>query len=104
MFHHYLFSLTVLAVLAFSSGAPNQPTSVKLRIEGSTKTIFEGTIITTRHNVTTALGGNYHCDVTNNGENPLPGPTCTSALDDASKNLFTFDRYDQIFYAAKYDG
>ena len=103
MLHHHLFSLTVvLAMLALlSSAAVNQPTSVNLRVEGSTKTIFEGTIVTSGHNVTTALGGNHHCDGTNNGENPLPGPTCTSALDDASKapsNLFTFDGYVQLFF------
>ena len=85
MLHHHLFSLTVVAVLAlFSLAAPNQPTSVNLRVEGETATIFEGTVITTGHNVTTASGGNHHCDGTNNGQNPLPGPTCTSALDDAS--------------------
>ena len=95
MLHHHLFSLTVVSVLALvSSAAPNQPTLVNLRVEGSAKTIFEGTIVTTGHNVTTVSGGNHHCDGTNNNENPLPGPTCTSALDDASKlpsNLFTFD-------------
>ena len=85
MLHHHLFSLTVVAVFAlFSSAAPNQPTSVNLRVEGKTTTIFEGTVITTGHNVTTALSGNHHCDGTNNDENPLPGPTCTSALDDSS--------------------
>jgi len=103
MLHHYSFSLTVVAVLAlFSWAAPNQPTSVSLRVEGLTKTIFEGTIITTGHNVTTVSGGNHHCDGTNNGENTLPGPTCTSALDNASKNLFTFDgtfstQFDDFF-------
>ena len=93
MLQHHLFSLTVVAVLAlFSSAVPNQPTSVNLRIEGSTTTIFEGTVTTTGHNVTTALGGNNHCDGTNGGQNPLPGPTCISALDDASKaSSFTFD-------------
>ena len=95
MLHHHLFSLTIVAVLALlSSAAPNQPTLVNLRIEGSANTIFEGTIVTTGHNVTTASGGNHHCDGTNNNGNPLPGPTCTSALDDASKipsNLFSFD-------------
>ena len=100
MLHHHLFSLTVVAVLAlFSLAAPNSPTSVKLRVEGETTTIFEGTVITTGHNVTTALGGNHHCDGTNNGQNPLPGPTCTSALDDASKIFhFPFDGYVQLFF------
>ena len=96
MLHHHLFSLTVvLAMLALlSSAAVNQPTSVNLRVEGSTKTIFEGTIVTSGHNVTTPLGGNHHCDGTNNGANPTPGPTCTSALDNAAKlHGFAFDGY-----------
>jgi len=92
MLQHF-FSLTVVAVLALlSSATPNLPTAVNLRIEGKTDTIFEGTIITRGHNVTTPSGGNHHCDGTNNGENPLPGPTCTSALDDASRiHHFPFD-------------
>ena len=103
MLHHHLFSLTVVAVLAlFSLAAPNQPTSVNLRVEGETATIFEGTVITTGHNVTTASGGNHHCDGTNNGENPLPGPICTSALDDASKlSHFAFDGYVPHFTLRK---
>ena len=65
-------------------------------------TIFEGIIITTGHNVTAASGGNHHCDGTNNGENPLPGPTCTSALDDASKlSHFAFDGYVPHFTLRK---
>ena len=36
--------------------------------------------------------------MTNNNANPLPGPTCSSALDDASiTNHFTFDGYDNYF-------
>jgi hypothetical protein len=70
---------TVLAV-----PAKNHPTPVNLRIEGAHHTIFEGTIVTMGHNVTTASGGNHHCDGTNNGENEFPGPTCTSALADAA--------------------
>ena len=98
MLHHFLFSLTILAVLAFSWAAPNEPTSLKLRIEGSTKIIFEGIIITTGHNVTTASGGNHHCNGTNNGQSLLPGPTCANALDDASKlSHFAFDEYVQLF-------
>ena len=107
MLHHRLFSLTVVAVLALLSSAVNLPTLVNLRVEGPGNTIFEGNILTTGHNVTTALGGNHHCDGTNNGANPLPGPTSTSALDDASKvpsNLLTFDGYVQSFHTAKDDG
>jgi hypothetical protein len=97
---HQLFSLTLVAALAlFSSvSALNLPTLVNLRIEGSTSTIFEGPIVTLGHNVTTTSGGNHHCDGTNNNQNPSPGPTCTSALDDAAKiDHFTFDGYVSYF-------
>ncbi|TDL28705.1 hypothetical protein BD410DRAFT_239413 [Rickenella mellea] len=85
-----LFSLisSVAAILPRS----NEGTIVNLRVEGLDKTTFEGPIFTRGHNVTTASGGDHHCDGTNNGENPKPGPTCTSALDDASRRHgFTFD-------------
>ncbi|KAK7018362.1 surface cell-adhesion protein [Favolaschia claudopus] len=65
--------------------AKNHPTRVNLRIEGANRTIFEGPIVTTGHNVTTVSGGAHHCDGTNNGENEFQGPTCTSALDDAAR-------------------
>ncbi|KAF8910413.1 hypothetical protein CPB84DRAFT_1842445 [Gymnopilus junonius] len=50
-------------------------------------------------NVTTPSGGNHHCDGTNNHANPRPGPTSTSALDDAAKrNGFSFDgTFDTTF-------
>ncbi|QRV74318.1 hypothetical protein RhiJN_02332 [Ceratobasidium sp. AG-Ba] len=63
----------------------NAVTQVFLRIEASASTLFEGTIKTHGHDVTTASGGTHHCDGTNNGQNPVPGPTCTSALDDITK-------------------
>jgi len=91
---HHLLPLTLVAMFAFllSSVSANKKTLVNLRIEGSTSTIFEGPIMTRGHNVTTPSGGNHHCDGTNNNENPVPGPTCTSALDDASKLAkFPFD-------------
>jgi hypothetical protein len=97
---HHLFSLTLVAALLSSvlSQAVNQPTSVNLRIEGSTKTIFEGTVVTTGHDVTTASGGTHPCNGTNNDANPTPGPTCISALDDAAKlNKFTFNGYVSYF-------
>jgi len=62
------------------------------RIEGSQKTIFEGLIKTKGHVVTTPSGGTHQCNGLNNHSNPFPGPTPTSALDDASKqNDFPFD-------------
>ncbi|KAJ7270540.1 hypothetical protein C8J57DRAFT_1322026 [Mycena rebaudengoi] len=72
--------------------AKNHPTPVNLRIEGATHTIFEGTVVTMGHNVTTASGGTHHCDGTNLNANPFPGPTCTSALADAAAaNGFQWD-------------
>lgn len=84
-----------IGVILFANAAPptqNRLTNVNLRIEGRDKTIFEGIVATKGHNVTTASGGNHHCDGTNLGANVYPGPTATSALDDAArKNGFAWD-------------
>ena len=72
--------------------ATNKGVSVILRIEGKTKTIFEGQVTTTYHRVTTFSGGTRNCNGLNNDGNPCPGPTCTTALDNASKIAgFVFD-------------
>jgi hypothetical protein len=92
---------TLFALILFfqSTIATNHPTLVNLRIEGADKTIFEGRIVTRGHNVTTAEGGNHHCDGTNNNQNPSPGPTCTSALDDAARRHgFSWDGYDFFLF------
>jgi len=89
--------LAILGLLSSSSAVlaadvPDLTTVVGLRIEGRTHTIFEGLVITNGHNVTTASGGTHHCDGTNNNANPGPGPTGTSALDDAARaHGFTWD-------------
>ncbi|RDB28528.1 Indoleamine 2,3-dioxygenase 1 [Hypsizygus marmoreus] len=75
---------------------PNIGTVINLRIEGGHKTIFEGPVFTRGHDIETAQGGKHPCDGTNLGANPSPGPTCTSALDDASK-LKGFE-YDGEFF------
>ncbi|KAG5636794.1 hypothetical protein H0H81_006815 [Sphagnurus paluster] len=85
------FSLITLGAFLLSAvpalGIPtnNTGTIVNLRIEGKDSTIYEGPIFTRGHYVETALGGSHRCDGTNLGANPNPGPTVTSALDDASK-------------------
>ncbi|MFI9012077.1 hypothetical protein ACIGNX_33040 [Actinosynnema sp. NPDC053489] len=67
-------------------------TVVRLRVEGRSGTIFEAPVFTTPHDVTTPSGGTHHCDGTNNGTNPTPGPTATGALDDGARlGGFTFD-------------
>lgn len=65
---------------------------VFLRVEGLTTTIFEGTIWSRGHFVTTPSGGTHHCDGTNLNANPKAGNTPTATLDIASKLAhFPFD-------------
>jgi hypothetical protein len=58
---------------------------VNVRVEGRDETIFEGSVKTKAHDVTTETGGTHLIDGTNGNANPFPGPTCTAALDDAAK-------------------
>jgi Domain of unknown function (DUF4430) len=73
-------SLSVAAVvaLALSLAAPSLATTVHLRVEGLTQTLFDGDVSTSPH----ALMGHV-CDGTNGGANAAPGATMTGALDDA---------------------
>ncbi|KAI9678152.1 MAG: hypothetical protein M1817_006097 [Caeruleum heppii] len=86
-----------LNVSASTTTIVNEPSPpagqfVGLRIEGLTTTIFEGSIFSAGHVVTTASGGTHNCDGTNNGANPFPGNTPTSSLDTAATaNGFTWD-------------
>jgi len=59
--------------------------TINLRIEGDEGTIFEGTVTTSGHNVTTASGGTHRCDGTNRKGITCPGPTCITGLDDGNK-------------------
>jgi len=82
------FALSLIAASAASAAT----VPIKLRIEGATRTIFEGTVKTEGHEVTTVSGGTHKCDGTNLGANPTPGPTPTAALDAAAaKSGFTWD-------------
>ncbi|KAF5374444.1 hypothetical protein D9615_009101 [Tricholomella constricta] len=87
MFPISLVTLAISFLAPFALAAPtsNVGTAVNLRIEGDTGTIFEGPVFTQGHDVETASGGTHHCDGTNLNANPAPGPTATSALDDAAK-------------------
>ena len=82
-----------LIAFALPSAALATPASVNLRIEGHTSTLFDGPITTDGHDVTTEHGGTHECDGTNGPTpEPQPGPTATSALDDAARtNGFTWD-------------
>ncbi|WBB63801.1 DUF4430 domain-containing protein [Streptomyces sp. WMMC500] len=95
--------LTAALGLALGAAAPaatatapapraNAPITVTLTVQGPTSTVFDGSISTTGHDVTTASGGTHKCDGTNNGANPTPGATPTAALDDAAQQQnFTWD-------------
>ncbi|WP_263172321.1 DUF4430 domain-containing protein [Streptomyces sp. SCSIO ZS0520] len=72
--------------------AVKAPVTVTLTVTGPDSTVFDGTVSTTGHDVTTASGGTHPCDGTNNGANPSAGPTPTAALDDAAAQAgFTWD-------------
>ncbi|CAE6409638.1 unnamed protein product [Rhizoctonia solani] len=96
-----LSSLAAFAPLSFASPVATSGleerqrigTLVNIRMEGATSTVFEGTVVTNGRDVKTASGGTHHCDGTNNGQNPVPGPTCTSALADvaALSGVITWD-------------
>jgi hypothetical protein len=83
-------ALAVFAIAAPAAAA--DPISVNVRVEGQSKTHFEGPVTTDGHNVTTQTSGTHKCDGTNKGANPTPGPTPIAALDDAAReNGFTWD-------------
>src|SRR4051794_15560112 len=94
-------TLAVLtAALALAPAAQAVPTKVKVRVEGATKTLFEGAVTTDAHPVDSGDGSGPHvCDGTNGGANTVPGPTATGALDDALKvgNLGWAASYDASF-------
>jgi hypothetical protein len=72
-------------LLAATACAPASaaPVTVDLRVEGLRETIFEGRVQTDGHSIEQDAAGPRPCDGTNGGVNSTPGPTMTSALDDA---------------------
>ncbi len=76
-------ALTAVVFTLAAAGASAAPVTVDLRVEGSTKTIFEGRVTTDAHAIEQDRTGPQRCDGTTNPTNRTPGPTATSALDDA---------------------
>jgi len=75
-----------LAALGLALACPSAlaaPATVNLRVEGASDTIFEAKVRTDGHAIEQDKNGPQPCDGTNGGANPTPGPTVTSALDDA---------------------
>ncbi len=48
---------TAATAVAFAPAADAVPVSVKLRVEGATRTIFDGPVTTDGHSITTASSG-----------------------------------------------
>jgi hypothetical protein len=78
-------TLAVLTAALACSPAHADPATVKLRVEGATKTIFEGKVRTNGQPVTGDETGEHKCDGTNGGANPTPGATATGALASAAE-------------------
>jgi hypothetical protein len=104
MLKNALCSLALLAssVSALPSILPRQDYlnyTVDLRIEALTHTVFERRITSFPRIISTPSGGAHPCTGLNNGANTQPGATCTTALDEASKqSAFRYDgTYDEKF-------
>jgi hypothetical protein len=81
-------SLPLASALALALIAPAAtsaaPTAVDVRIEGKSSTIFSGPVTTDGKVVNPATGGAHLCDGSSKSPPIGPGPTPTSALDDAA--------------------
>jgi hypothetical protein len=77
-----LLAAALLALL-LTGAAEAAPVTVQVRVEGTSRTIFEGPVTTDGKEITKG-GHTVVCDGTLNSANPTPGPTATSALDDAA--------------------
>jgi hypothetical protein len=76
--------LAVAAACAAPATAAAAQTTVTVRIEGKSKTIFEGPVTPATQTVDGGDGkGPQKCDGTNGGANPTPGPTPTGVMDTA---------------------
>ena len=81
------FAVAVLAPAALAA-----PATVHLRVEGSSATLFDGTVNTDAKTLTKDGSGPHPCDGTNGGANPTAGATMTTSLDDgALAGGFTWD-------------
>jgi hypothetical protein len=75
---------TAVACTVPAATATAAPTTVNVRIEGKSKTIFEGPVTPAIQTVDGGDGSGPHkCDGTNGAANPTPGPTPTGLMDTA---------------------
>jgi hypothetical protein len=84
--------VALLLLGACAPAALAAPAAPIVRVEGASRTIFEGPVTTDGHAVTTESGGTHACDGTGDADDPVFGPTPTGALDDAARlGGFTWD-------------
>ncbi len=100
-----LFVATILLALS-APAAGAAPTEVNVRIEGESRTLFEGPILTDGHNVRAASdaaapAAGRRCSGLNNGQNPSPGPTPTVASVDAMALIG--EGFDGRWYAEPFE-
>jgi hypothetical protein len=80
--------LITLVALGAPASAVAAPSEQRVRIEGATTTLYEGTLRTDGHAVqATSDTQSRRCDGTNNGAHAEPGPTPTAASDDAMRSV-----------------
>ena len=85
-----LAAAVAVGAAAFPAAAGAAPVTVNLRVEGASQTLFEGPVTTYGHAVQAASDStSRQCDGTNNGANPLPGGTATTALVDGLSTVDT---------------
>ena len=77
----------------------NSLVEVNVRIEGRSGTLFERSVETNGKLVTPVTGIARLADGRNGNEYPFPVPTCTSALQDASRMTPTFTWDGYVFHS-----
>ena len=85
-----LAAAMAVGAAAFPAAAGAAPVTVNLRVEGASQTLFEGPVTTYGHAVQAASdSSSRQCDGTNDGANPSPGGTATTALVDGLSTVDT---------------
>lgn len=80
--------IVTLCAVALPAAAGAAPSDQRVRIEGRTTTLFEGTVRTDGHAIKASSDSSpRRCDGTNNGAHPAPGPTPTASSDDALRSV-----------------
>jgi hypothetical protein len=73
------------AAVLVAAPAHAAPTKVNVRVEGATKTLFEGNVVTDIRQVQGDATGPHKCDGTNGGASTTPTTTLTTAFSDAMR-------------------